>query len=202
MTMKCSKTSGCCRTWLETNGMDLVSRVGIGSCSLRLLSLGGAVAVPFGFACHPFWGLLFLVFSVLSGSLAQLTSAREGSGDESSLGRLLLCRGIEYLYLVGFWMAFWSRGQWTVQAGLLVVAAMILLGFLNQIQGRLKESCDMWLADVRARVHYYVIWAVLLVLLPWAREGVLWVGMMLYFIFLLIAVVRCAVAAGNEQRRR
>lgn len=199
--MHCSRESGCCRRWLETNGMELVSRFGLGSKGLQLLSLAGALATPAGFACHPFWGLLFLVFSVLCGSLAQICRQREGDSGSGSLVRLLLFRGIEYLYLVGFWMVFWSRGQWTVQASLLVFVSMILLGFLNQIQGRLEEPCAMWLADLRSRIHYYVIWAILLVLLPWAREGVLWVGMMLYCIFLLLAVVRCAIAAGDGRNR-
>ena len=109
-----------------------------------------------------------------------------------------MTRGVEYLYLVGFWMAFWSREQWTLQAGLLVFASMVLLGFLSQLQAGTGAACGIWLTDLRARVHYYMIWALLLVLIPWARAGVLWVGMMLYFVFLLLSVVRCAIAAGNR----
>ena len=196
--MKCERMSGCCRTWLETTGVEWTARLGIGSCWLTLLFFSGAVLVPFGFACHPFWGALFLVFSVVSGALAEVLRERDGRVSTSSLGETLLVRGVEYLYLVGFWMAFWSREQWTLQAGLLVFASMVLLGFLTQIQAGAGASCSSWLTDLRARVHYYMIWAFLLVLMPWAREGVLWVGMMFYFIFLLLSVVRCVLPPSRS----
>lgn len=195
--MKCERMSGCCRTWLETTGVEWASRLGLGAFGLNLVSFAGAVLVPLGFACHPFWGLFFLVFSVAAGALSEIVREQEGRAPGSALGRTLLCRGIEYLYLVGFWMAFWSRDQWTVQASLLVFASMVLLGFLGQVQTRFGEACGVWLSDVRTRVHYYMIWAFLLVLIPWAREGVLWVGMMLYFVFLLLSVVRCVLASDN-----
>ena len=195
--MKCAGMSGCCRTWLETTGMRWAEKLKLGTCGLGAVSLGGAVLVPFGFACHPFWGLVFLVLSVVAGALAEMSREREGSG-EPSFGRVLLNRGIEYLYLTGFWMAFWSRGEWTVQAGLLVFASLVALGFLNQLQARRGAECGIWLTDIRSRVHYYMTWTLLLVLLPWAREGVLWVGMMLYLVFLVLSVVRCGLSADRN----
>jgi len=161
-----------------------------------------SIFVPLGFYAHPFWGLLLLLLSGMADSLDGFL-ARE-NGNQTKIGALwdsASDRVSDVFYLMGFWVLFWQQGKWIAQASMAMFIAILLCVLISYIKARaecLGVKCDVGIMDRTSRVVYQLGWALLLLILPGAREGLLWIGLVLFIALCLLTVVQRAAEVYNK----
>ena len=142
-----------------------------------------SLIVPLGFWVHPVWGFLLILFSGAADSIDGLMARQQdrpslwGAFLDSSLDRVS-----DFFYLLGFWVML-GRHTGQIPATLAVFLCMlstILISYTKARAEALGCSCPAGLMERGARTIYLIMWALLIVLLPSGRTGILWGGLVLY----------------------
>jgi len=160
---------------------------------ISLIGVLCAAVVPLGFAVHPFVGLLFLVFSAMADSLDGLVARKRNQA--TAFGAFLddsLDRVADFLYLVGFWVLFWSSRLW-LPATVLTLSAIGLTQVVSYIGIRSALAgmrCPEGILGRTARTVYLIAWAGLIVCVPGGRPAIMWMGLVLYNTLVLTTLIQ------------
>ncbi len=170
-----------------------VEKAGLTPNQISLIGMLCAVVVPLGFAAHPLVGLLFLVFSAVADSLDGLVARKRNQA--TAFGAFLddsLDRVAEFLYIVGFWVLFWSSRLW-LPATVLTLSAIGLTQVASYIGIRSTLAgmrCPDGILGRPARTIYLIAWAGLIVCVPGGRPAILWMGLIVFNTLVLTTVIQ------------
>jgi phosphatidylglycerophosphate synthase len=171
--------------WLQNRGFNL-NRIIFSRLIFSLL-------VPLGFYAHPFWGLLVLILAGITETLQGYFDLEEAETSKViDLWTTVIDRISDVFYLMGFWIMFWQQGKWVVQASMVIFVAILLCFLITDIKTRAEVfgvECEGGIMDRPTRVIYQLVWAFLLLILPGAREGLLWIGVVVFIAICFLTFV-------------
>jgi CDP-diacylglycerol--glycerol-3-phosphate 3-phosphatidyltransferase len=179
--------------FLARHVLGRIEKTGLTPNQITLIGVLLAVAVPPGFALHPFVGLSFLTLSAVADSLDGLVARK---GDRTTVfGAFLddsLDRVADVFYLMGFWMLFRNSRLW-LPATVLVLLAVglgLVVGYVG-IRAALDDiRSPATILDRTGRTLFLIAWAGLIVFIPGARPAILWSGLILYDILVLATLIQ------------
>ena len=152
-----------------------------------------ALLVPFGFYCHPFWGLFFML---LSGASDVLDGLMARSQDKTTIiGAFLdssLDRFSDFCFIFGFWVLFWETDH-ILLASAVIFITMFLTFFISYIKARASSvgiETETGLMERGLRTVYLMVWAFILGLFPSAANRILWTGLVLFCGLCLYTIVQ------------
>ena len=148
-----------------------------------ILGMLFALAVPFSFYVHPFWGLLLIGLSgsadAMDGLVAKNQKKRTvfGAFLDSSLDRISDC-----FYLIGFWVLFWED-KWFISATFLIFLSLLFTFMISYSKAKaesLESACEVGFMDRGVRVVYLIAWALILCIFYKYTFIILWSGLVSY----------------------
>ncbi|WP_457571960.1 CDP-alcohol phosphatidyltransferase family protein [Desulfovulcanus sp.] len=191
--------------WIDSIVLPWLQKKGFTQNKITVSRLIFSLLVPLGFYAHPFWGLLLLVLSGMADSLdGYLLPEGTEKTKAAALWDSIIDRISDVFYLMGFWVLFWQQGKWIVQASVAIFVAILLCFLINYIKARaesLEAEYDAGIMDRTTRVVYQLGWAFLLFILPGAREGLLWIGLVMFIALCLLTVVEGAAQVFNKLKQ-
>jgi len=147
------------------------------------LGLLFALAVPFSFYAHPFWGLLFIGLSGSADAMDGLVAKNQrkrtvfGAFLDSSFDRISDC-----FYLIGFWILFWEDKRFILATSLIFLSLLFtfMISYSKAKAESLESVCDVGFMDRGVRVVYLIAWALILCIFYKYTFIVLWSGLVFY----------------------
>ena len=190
--------------WIESRIFPWLQKKGFTQNRITVSRLIFSLLVPLGFYAHPFWGLLLLVLSGMAETLYGYFVPENDEPDKTlDLWNSIIDRISDVFYPAGFWVLFWQQGKWIIQASMAVFVAILLCFLINYVKGRAEvpgAECEAGIMDRTTRVVYQLGWAFLLFILPGAREGLLWIGLVVFIAICLLTFVERVTQIFSKAR--
>lgn len=166
-----------------------------------VLGLLFALAVPFSFYVHPFWGLLFIGLSGCADAIDGMVAKNQnkhtllGAFLDSSFDRISDC-----FYLIGFWILFWEDQRFLLATCIIFLSLLstFMISYSKAKAESLETSCDVGFMDRGVRVVYLIIWALMLCIFYRYTPIILWSGLVSYCALTLFTFIRRVI----DVRRR
>ena len=148
-----------------------------------ILGLLFALAVPFSFYVHPFWGLLLIGLSGSADAMDGLVAKNQrkrtvfGAFLDSSFDRIS-----DGFYLIGFWILFWEDKR-LILATFLIFLSLLFTFMISYSKAKaesLESACEVGFMDRGVRVVYLIAWALILCIFYKNTFIILWSGLVSY----------------------
>ena len=148
-----------------------------------ILGLLFALAVPFSFYVHPFWGLLLIGLSGSADAMDGLVAKNQrkrtvfGAFLDSSFDRIS-----DGFYLIGFWILFWEDKR-LILATFLIFLSLLFTFMISYSKAKaesLESACEVGFMDRGVRVVYLIAWALILCIFYKYTFIILWTGLVSY----------------------
>ena len=148
-----------------------------------ILGLLFALAVPFSFYVHPFWGLLLIGLSGSADAMDGLVAKNQrkrtvfGAFLDSNFDRIS-----DGFYLIGFWILFWED-KWFILATFLIFLSLLFTFMISYSKAKaesLESACEVGFMDRGVRVVYLIAWALILCIFYKYTFIILWTGLVSY----------------------
>lgn len=179
--------------WLDKRILPHVNRLTLSPNQFTLVGVLLAAAVPIGFFLHPVFGLFFMLVSGFADTLDGLLARRRNAA--SVFGAFLdstLDRISDFFYILGFWVLFWNANRFILASGLIFASSLttVMISYVKARSEALGGTCDIGWMERGWRTIYLIIWALLVCVLPFFADLILWAGLGLYFVLTCITVLQ------------
>lgn len=179
--------------WLDKRILPHVNRLTLSPNQFTLVGVLLAAAVPIGFFLHPVFGLFFMLVSGLADTLDGLLARRRNAA--SVFGAFLdstLDRISDFFYILGFWVLFWNANRFILASGLIFASSLttVMISYVKARSEALGGTCNIGWMERGWRTIYLIIWALLVCVLPFFEDLILWAGLGLYFVLTSITVLQ------------
>lgn len=179
--------------WLDKRILPHVNRLTLSPNQFTLVGVLLAAAVPIGFFLHPVFGLFFMLVSGFADTLDGLLARRRNAA--SVFGAFLdstLDRISDFFYILGFWVLFWNANRFILASGLIFASSLttVMISYVKARSEALGGTCDIGWMERGWRTIYLIIWALLVCVLPFFADLILWAGLGLYFVLTSITVLQ------------
>lgn len=179
--------------WLDKRILPHVNRLTLSPNQFTLVGVLLAAAVPIGFFLHPVFGLFFMLVSGFADTLDGLLARRRNAA--SVFGAFLdstLDRISDFFYILGFWVLFWNANRFILASGLIFASSLttVMISYVKARSEALGGTCDIGWMERGWRTIYLIIWALLVCVLPFFADLILWAGLVLYFVLTCITVLQ------------
>lgn len=186
---------------LERTHIPRIERSLLKPNQVTALGLVLAVFVPVGFYLHPFWGLVFMMFSGCADAMDGLMAKNQGT--HSKFGAFLdssFDRISDFLFLAGFWVLFWKTDRLIPGTALIFTSALFtfMISYMKARVEGLGGTCHAGFMERGMRTLYLVLWALFICILPPARTLVLWAGLILFCLLTLLTVIQRIVYIRSQ----
>ena len=148
-----------------------------------ILGLLFALAVPFSFYVHPFWGLLLIGLSGRADAMDGLVARNHrkctvfGAFFDSSFDCIS-----DRFYLIGFWILFLEDKR-LILATFLIFLSLLFTFMISYSKAKaesLESVCEVGFMDRGVRVVYLIVWALILCIFYKYTFFILWSGLVSY----------------------
>ena len=169
-----------------------------------VLGLLFALAVPFSFYVHPFWGMLLIGLSGSADAIDGLVAKNQrkntvfGAFLDSSFDRISDC-----FYLMGFWVLFLENNR-LVLATFLIFLSLLFTFMISYCKAKaqsLDAVCEVGFMDRGVRVVYLIVWALILTLFYHYSFLILWTGLLSYCVLTLFTLIHRVLHIRGQLNR-
>ena len=171
---------------------------------VTVLGLLFALAVPFSFYVHPFWGLLLIGLSGSADAMDGLVAKNQrkrtvfGAFLDSSFDRISDC-----FYLIGFWILFWEDKRFILATFLILLSILFtfMISYSKAKAESLDSACAVGFMDRGVRVVYLIAWALILCIFDKYTFIILWSGLVSYCALTLFTLIHRVIDVRARMNR-